>query len=366
MPFAPPNLTAALPAAAPEVVTALLRRCVEAGASDLHLHRDGSGGEVRFRLDGVLGPPEPLPPEIVERIFGRVKYLARLSTWQEQTPQDGRMDRAATGLPHDVRVATYPTATGELMVLRLVALPTAIELASLGLPAGVRRELERALARTDGLLLLTGPAGSGKTTTIYACLRELTTVRPRHVITIEDPVEQVLSGLTQTEIREAAGLTYARAARHLLRHDPEVLVIGEVRDDETAQVAMRAALTGHLVISTLHAGSCRGVFERLVSLTRDTGALASTAVTVVNQRLFRRLCGRCRGEGCAGCLASGYRGRVPAAEVFTPGEEDRARLRAGRLDELAPAEPLAAAARALVGEGATDHAEFRRVLGHEP
>lgn len=366
MSLAPTSPAGTLPASAPEAVAALLQRAADAGASDLHLHRNPAGGEVRLRLDGVLGPPEPLPAEQVERIFGRVKYLARLSTWQDQVPQDGRMDRAATGLGHDVRVATYPTATGELMVLRLVALPSPPELQALGLPAGVLRVLRQALARTDGLLLLTGPAGSGKTTTIYACLRDLVSARPRHVVTIEDPVEQVLPGMTQTEVRDAVGLTYARAARHLLRHDPEVLVVGEIRDEETASVAMRAALTGHLVISTLHAGSCRGVFERLLSLTGDASALATAAVTVVNQRLFRRLCGRCHGEGCDACFGTGYRGRVPAVEVLAPGDEERARLRAGRVEGLAPVEPLAAAARTLVQQGRTDLAEFRRVLGHEP
>src|SRR5208282_2939661 len=165
----------------------------------------------------------------------------------------------------------------------------------LDFPEPVCRELETFLRQTAGLLLLTGPAGSGKTTTIYACLRFLVELGGRHVITVEDPAEQIIPAVMQTEVNEARGLTFAVAARHLLRQDPQVLVIGEIRDEETANIAVRAALTGHLIISTLHAGSCKGVFERLQTMCADRYAVAAVLGLVLNQRLIRRLCAKCDG-----------------------------------------------------------------------
>ena len=213
-------------------------------------------------------------------------------------------------------MATYPTVTGEKIVLRLFSSATAKKLNELDFPEHAHAELEHFLRQTSGLLLLTGPAGSGKTTTIYACLRFLTELGGRHIITIEDPAEQIVPGVMQTEVNEARGLDFAKAARHLLRQDPQVLIIGEIRDEETANIAVRAALTGHLVISTLHAGSCKGVFERLLVLCADHSAVASSIALVVNQRLVRRLCKNCSGNGCERCLHTGYRGRLPAVECL--------------------------------------------------
>jgi type II secretory ATPase GspE/PulE/Tfp pilus assembly ATPase PilB-like protein len=213
------------------------------------------------------------------------------------------------------------------------------------------------------MLLLTGPAGSGKTTTIYACLRYLVDLGGRHVITVEDPVERLVPGVMQTEVNEARGLNFATAARHLLRQDPQVLVIGEVRDDETARIATRAALTGHLVISTLHAGSCQGVFDRLRSLCTDHYEVAASVELVVNQRLLRRLCGKCGGHGCEACLKTGYHGRVPVFELFRVDEEARVRIHERAHGAAEPRERLADAARQLVASGITNEAEVRRVLG---
>jgi type II secretory ATPase GspE/PulE/Tfp pilus assembly ATPase PilB-like protein len=167
-------------------------------------------------------------------------------------------------------------------------------------------------------------------------------------------------------VSEERGLTYARAARHLLRQDPEVLVIGEIRDDETARIAFRAALTGHLLISTLHAGSCRGVFDRLLLLGIDASSLAATSGLVLNQRLLRRRCSECRGEGCATCLGTGYRGRVPAVESLAIDAQVRRALHAGELELLQPQISIETAARQLVEEGATDRREYERVIGHAP
>ena len=223
--------------------------------------------------------------------------------------------------------------------------------------------LSTVLRQPAGLLLLTGPAGSGKTTTIYACLNQVRTLGGRHIITVEDPVEQVLPGIMQTEINEARGLTYAEATRHLLRQDPQVLALGEIRDDSTAQLAVRAALTGHLVLSTLHAGSCRGVLERLLTMCPDRYAVAASVSAVVNQRLLRKCCTQCAGRGCNACLQSGYRGRMPVLEFLSLTSQQRVQVRERELDGLQPEPTLATAARALCASGLTTALEYERVLG---
>jgi len=349
--------------AAPEVLERLIRQAEQAGASDIHLHLRGQTAEVCFRLDGVLTPASELPAHVAERVCGRIKFLARLKTYQDSLPQDGRIDRQEAGAQHDIRVATYPTVTGEKLVLRLFNSSAVKSLRELELPGEVCGELERFLRQTSGLLLLTGPAGSGKTTTIYACLRGLADAGGRHVITVEDPAEQIVPGIMQTEVNEARGLDYARAARHLLRQDPQVLVIGEIRDEETANIAVRAALTGHLVITTLHAGSCRGVFERLLVLCRDHSAVASSVELVLNQRLLRRLCRECSGKGCATCLNTGYHGRLPLVEWLRVTDAKRRRIAARDLEGIVAQPALADGARALVQGGLTDQAELNRVLG---
>ena len=348
---------------APHILERLVRDAERAGASDIHLQMLSGSAAVAFRLDGVMTPAATLPGEVAERVFGRIKFLSRLKTYQESMPQDGRIDQADLQARSDIRVATYPTVTGEKIVLRLFNTATVKPLAELGLPAEARTELERFLARTAGLLLLTGPAGSGKTTTIYACLRGLAEQGGRHIITVEDPAEQIIPGIMQTEVNEARGLDFAKAARHLLRQDPQVLVIGEMRDEETANIAVRATLTGHLVISTLHAGSCQGVFERLLVLCRDYSAVAASVELVLNQRLIRRLCPDCAGRGCAGCLQTGYRGRLPLVEWMRVSEALRHRVMARDLEGLTAQPPLAETARALMAAGLTNETEVRRVLG---
>jgi general secretion pathway protein E len=278
-------------------------------------------------------------------------------------PQDGRIDRTEIGSQNDIRVATYPTVTGEKIVLRLFISSSTKTLDELALPNDILAELEKFLRQTNGLLLLTGPAGSGKTTTIYACLQYLAKPGGRHIITVEDPAEQIVPGVMQTEINEARGLDFAKAARHLLRQDPQVLVIGEIRDEETANIAIRAALTGHLVISTLHAGSCKGVFERLQVMCSDYSAIASSVELVLNQRLIRRVCQECSGKGCAACLQTGYRGRLPIIESLRVTETIRRQILSRDLDKLATKPSLAERAQELIRAGLTNAVEVSRILG---
>lgn len=351
---------------APEFLERLLHQAERVKASDVHLQMLGNSAAVSFRLDGVMTPPSPLPGSLAERLFGRIKFLARLKTYQESLPQDGRIEKDKIKTHSDVRVASYPTVTGEKIVLRLFDAPEIRSLDQLEIPDQARSQLDWFLRQTSGLLLLTGPAGSGKTTTIYSCLRRLVELGGRHIITVEDPAEQIVPGIMQTEVNEAQGLDFAKAARHLLRQDPQVLVIGEIRDDETANICVRAALTGHLVISTLHAGSCRGVFERLLVLCKDHSAVASSIELVLNQRLLRRLCPGCSGHGCADCLSTGYRGRLPLVESIRLDNAARRLIACGQTETLTAKPSLEESAQALVRKGLTNTAELQRVLGFSP
>jgi general secretion pathway protein E len=349
---------------APAAVNRLLNEAHRAGASDIHLQSVPGAVEVRWRLDGVLQDRPAIPHPHGERLLGRIKYLARLKTYQESIPQDGRIAAADVQLPEDVRVATYPTLTGEKIVLRLFGSRTAQRLAELGLPLPALQSLQTALLQPTGLILFTGPAGSGKSTTVQACLRELVAAGGgRHIVTVEDPVEQQIPGVMQTEVNETRGLGYPAAVRHLLRQDPQVLVLGEIRDDETASLAVRAALTGHLVISTLHAGSCQGVLERLRLMVPDPFAVAAALSLVVNQRLVRRLCSPCSGNGCSHCHHTGFNGRIPIVEQIPITPTNRPILRAGDIASFHPDPTLASAARHLVDAGLTLPNEILRILG---
>jgi type II secretory ATPase GspE/PulE/Tfp pilus assembly ATPase PilB-like protein len=348
---------------ATQILEQLVHRAEKANASDIHLQMREGGAQVLFRLDGVMTAVEELASELADRVFGRIKFLAKLKTYQESLPQDGRIDKATLQAQSDIRVATYPTVTGEKIVLRLFNLAEVPRLAALELPPAIHSELDRFLRQTSGLLLLTGPSGSGKTTTIYACLRELAAQGGRHIITVEDPAEQIIPGIMQTEVNEARGLDFAKAARHLLRQDPQVLVIGEIRDEETATISVRAALTGHLVISTLHAGSCKGVFERLLALCPDHSAVAASVELVLNQRLIRRLCRDCAGKGCPICLGTGYRGRVPLIESIRVNDTIRRHISTRELHQITVTPDLADQATTLIQTGLTNQAEVSRVLG---
>jgi type II secretory ATPase GspE/PulE/Tfp pilus assembly ATPase PilB-like protein len=296
-------------------------------------------------------------------------------------PQEGRLARGREQYGVDMRVSTFPTVHGEKAAVRLFeAAARVLDLDQLGLPAALLGELNGLLQQRTGAIFLTGPSGSGKTTTIYACLRHL--VRDsrggRHVVTIEDPVEQVLEGVSQSQARPGTEFDFARGLRSLLRQDPEVIMVGEVRDSETAHTAVEAALTGHLVLSTLHAGSACGVIGRLLEMGIETYLLTSGLKGILNQRLLRQLCRACRRQGprgweaagCDACLGTGYQGRMLLAELVLLDTPLRQAVLA-RADTTALEQCVArsgrpslwtAADRALA-EGETTLEEVTRILG---
>jgi type II secretory ATPase GspE/PulE/Tfp pilus assembly ATPase PilB-like protein len=270
----------------------LLEDATAAGVSDVHLNPTLDGLEVLYRRDGVLQPQGLIDRARAERMIGKVKVLAGLLTYRRDVPQDGQIPAAEAGGKSDVRVSLFPTVHGEKAVLRFFLHdPDQFELDRLGYPPALGARLRAASRRPDGVILLTGPSGSGKTTTIYALLREI--ARPagglrRNVVTIEDPVEHAIPGLTQTQVNPAVGLTFATALRGLLRQDPQVILVGEIRDRETAHVAMEAGLTGHLVISTIHSGSAAGVAVRLLEMGVEPHVLTASLSCILAQRLARR------------------------------------------------------------------------------
>jgi type II secretory ATPase GspE/PulE/Tfp pilus assembly ATPase PilB-like protein len=325
----------------PDVVDALLRAAREADASDLHFHPGTAGLDVRWRIDGVLQPVVTLPARIAGNVVARLKVLAELLTYRTDVPQEGRI----RGLPGEVemRLSTFPTLHGESAVLRLFAGPGRfLRLGDLGFPAEIERSLSSGLDETSGAIVLSGPAGSGKTTTIYACLRELVarTRGERSLSSLEDPIEAAIPGVVQAQVNETVGLTLEAGLRAMLRQDPEVIAIGEIRDRTTAEIALQAALTGHLTLTTFHAGSACEVVGRLLDMGLEPYAIRSGLRVVVAQRLARRLCGHCATEtsdrdqflglpvgrafipkGCESCRQTGYRGRLVIAELLELGQE---------------------------------------------
>jgi type II secretory ATPase GspE/PulE/Tfp pilus assembly ATPase PilB-like protein len=358
------------------VVERLLRAAVEAGASDLHIDPSEHGVNVRMRRDGVLEQLEILPDQIREHLVGRVKALADLLVYRTDVPQEGRIAAERSGLPTDIRVATYPTVFGERIAVRFDAReagPRTID--DIGFEEIVANSLRGALDQPDGVVLVTGPSGSGKTTTLYASLRHIVNgTRARSIMTVEDPIERRVQGVTQTQTDSVAGLDFARALRSLLRQDPEVLLVGEIRDRETAKIALEAGLTGHLVLSTVHAGTAPLVFARLLEMGVEPFVLTTAVRGVLAQRLVRRRCDQddCaeRGANCPKCRGSGYHGRVPIGEwvPMTAGLRKVVLSRGDGSDLTVAASEaggrsLRESAEALIANGMTTHEEVNRVLG---
>ncbi|HXB23562.1 MAG TPA: GspE/PulE family protein [Gemmatimonadaceae bacterium] len=348
-------------------VNLLVRDAYDAGASDIHLESARSGLNARFRLDGVLAPaPEP-PAELAHAVVSRIKLLAELDIAERRRPQDGRIRVRLEDRELDLRVSTVPTLFGESVVLRLLdrgGRPVALE--ELGMPAGILASVSRLAARPHGMILVTGPTGSGKTTTLYSALQRRDT-KAEKIITVEDPVEYELPGITQVPVHRQAGVTFATALRSILRQDPDVVMLGEMRDPETAEVAVQAAMTGHVVFSTLHTNDAVSAIPRLVDLGVPPYLIAATLDGVLAQRLVRKICDTCRGEHCPACRHTGYRGRLGLFELFRVDDEAKRAIVAGasRADLTALARAngmrtLAQDGEEKVAAGATTMAEVMR------
>lgn len=353
---------ARLAAEAPVVrfVDEVLARAVRDRASDVHFEPFEDRLRVRSRIDGVLRAlPSPDRSHALP-VTSRLKVLAGLDIAERRLPQDGRMRLVVGGRAVDLRLSTLPTQFGESAVLRILdPASVGLDLQLLGMQAPVLEGVRRAIARTGGLFLVTGPTGSGKTTTLYSCLQALNKTG-RKLLTIEDPVEYEIEGVMQVGVNAKAGLTFASALRSFLRNDPDVVMVGEVRDSETARIAVQAALTGHLVLCTLHTSDAPGALSRLVDLGVEPYLLSSTITAVLAQRLIRRICDNCRsavaepqrapgfgwrGAGCSACAQSGYRGRTGIYELLELDESLREQIAAG--------EPVESIRRAAIAGGMT-------------
>ncbi len=366
-------------AASPAVrlLDAVLYDALKDGASDIHIECDARGATVRLRIDGVLAAVQRIDGvALAEQLVSRLKVMAELDIGERRLPQDGRFKlRVAerAGREIDFRLSIMPSAAGEDAVVRVLdravvaAGNGALSLAGLGFEAPLCSALLALARRPHGMLLVTGPTGSGKTTTLYAAITETHTGREK-TITIEDPVEYQLPGVVQIPVNDKKGMGFARGLRSILRHDPDRVMVGEIRDAETAQIAVQAALTGHLVFSTVHANSAFDVIGRFMHMGLDLYNVVSALEAVLAQRLMRQRCGACGGSGCAACRHTGYRGRRAVAELLVLDDELRdliaARAPMSRLKQVARErgmQPLRAAAEAAVRAGWTTAEELDRV-----
>lgn len=352
-------------------VNLVLAQAVRDGASDIHFEPFEGEFRIRSRVDGTLRELPPPPRSIALPVVSRIKVLAGLNIAERRLPQDGRLRLRLADRAVDLRVSTLPTQFGESVVLRVLDQSAVrLELDQLGLPEPVRQGVEAAIARPNGIVVVTGPTGCGKTTTLYSCLKRLNQTETK-LLTVEDPVEYEIDGVMQVPVNNAAGLTFARALRTFLRQDPDIVMVGEIRDAETARIAIQAALTGHLVLTTLHTNDAVSAITRLVDMGIEPFLLASSVEAVIAQRLLRRNCPACRqphfpssetltalglpagdtdrptfqrGPGCAVCDGTGFRGRIGIFEFLRMTESLREAVAGGatlmELRRMAVAEGL--------------------------
>ena len=361
-------------------VEALLRRAIAGRVTDVHFEPAEGEMRVRYRLDGLLHTVDRLPGAMAESVIARLKVLSGLLTYRVDIPQEGSFraeaawgtDGSPTSSPIDVRVATFPTVVGERAVVRLMyGIGEVSGLDGLGLSEVLVGELRRAVQRPHGLILVTGPAGSGKSTTLYALAQHILATTPgRSVVSLEDPVERRVAGMAQIQVSPYGELNYVRAMRSLLRQDVEVLLVGEIRDDQTAHHVVEASLTGHLVMSTLHSGDPAEAIVRLLEMGIAPYQLVGSLSVVCAQRLLRTVCAACGGRGaCEACAGTGYHGRTACGQVAVMNERLRqavlTRAPASELRRLIGQErpDLVADAQRIVAAGRTTVDEVRRVLG---
>lgn len=384
------RLSPARDAYASEFVDALLDFAHAVGTSDVHVQPTRLGVEVKFRSDGVLQSLGVFPLGANSSIISRLKVLSRLLTYQSDVPQEGRIEHPPHG--REIRVSTFPTLYGERGVLRFFGHDKEFStLDELGNPPAITRHIREALGETSGAMLITGPAGSGKSTTLYACLRHIvgSNAGARSIVALEDPIEVPVEGVAQSEVNVAAGFDLAKGLRSLMRQDPEVIMVGEIRDRDTAEFAIQASLTGQLVLSTFHADTSATAVTRLIEMDIEPFLVRSGLIAVVNQRLLRLLCDCARDSadpreflgmaldrarvpvGCDRCNGTGYAQRIIVSEYL---DLRNAALGTAILDKADNRElyrlavgcgmtPLAEQAADLVREGRTSPAEVQRVLG---
>ena len=359
------------------LIDGLIERALSSRASDVHFEPTDTGVQVRFRVDGVLQEIETIPLLLLPNVVTRLKVMGGLLSYRVDIPQEGGL--TLEGRPDvDARISTFPTIRGERAVVRLLPGEANVrDLHSLGVSHALVDRFVAVAAEMQGLIVVTGPAGSGKTTTLYALLRHLRTTHPGvSLMTVEDPVELRLDGVAQIQVSPHGELTYARALRSLLRQDPQVVLIGEIRDDETARIALEAALTGHLILTTMHSGYAVDAILRLLEMGLPAYQITSTVRLVVCQRLVRTLCGACGGrqavdpagaggQACPACLGCGFQGRTAIAECveMTAGLR-QAILRSGDSRELREAVLLQPGFVDLVGD-ARRHLEAGRTTENE-
>jgi type II secretory ATPase GspE/PulE/Tfp pilus assembly ATPase PilB-like protein len=325
-----------------DAVDLILSQAAYHGVSDVHFEPWSEDVSLRFRIDGILQQIVLIPREHFGKIIARIKVLADLVVYRKDIPQDGRIDREKTSCGRPMRVSTVPTIKGEKIVIRLLGETQDLyHLDTLGFQKPVVARLRELITRSQGTLLLTGPSSSGKTTTIYSLLREMMTLQQNtiNIVTIEDPVEYSMDRISQIQVNPHVDFTFANALRSILRQDPEVIMVGEIRDEETARMAIQAGLTGHFVISTIHSGTAAGVFIRLLDMGIEPFLVASSVSGVLAQRLVRLNCTHCgvsykpdpilqkyfnvapkqrflKGKGCEACEGIGYRGRASIGELL--------------------------------------------------
>ncbi|MHB8070026.1 MAG: type II secretion system ATPase GspE [Desulfobaccales bacterium] len=332
-----------------QLVNLLVLRAIQMGASDIHLEPFEDSFRVRYRRDGILHEAESPPKALQAAVISRLKIMARLDIAERRLPQDGRFRLKVKGHDIDFRVSTLPTLLGESMVIRILDREKVIlDLHRLGFPAKELKQFDELIHKPYGMVLVTGPTGSGKTTTLYAALERINSP-DKKIITIEDPVEYRLSGVTQMQVKPSIELTFARGLRHIVRQDPDVVLVGEIRDRETAEIAVHAALTGHLVFSTLHTNDASGAVTRLLEMGVEDFLLASAVIGILAQRLVRVICPECKvemppgtvpeeirneiagnlperlfmGQGCPACAHTGYQGRKGIYELLLVDEAIR-------------------------------------------
>ena len=374
----------------------ILLEAIERGASDIHIQPTATGGVVRYRVDGVLRSGMQMPAPVLTRVVSRIKVMSRLDIADRLRPQDGRARMVVDGNKYDLRISTVPTRRAEKVVVRVLSPLQSGTLEDTGMPLREVERLRHVLGNRDGIFVVTGPTGSGKTTTMYAALREIAT-EDVNIMTVEDPVEYELPGLTQIQVEPKQGVTFASALRAILRQDPDVVFVGEIRDLETAEMAAQASLTGHLVLATMHTNDAVGAIRRFIDLGLDRTTVADTLRAALAQRLLRRVCSDCaqpvsdpltaveqhlerkygvrptvRAMGCDKCAQQGYRGRLPVMELFVTSPTLQRLLLEGASAQMIREQVREEGMRSLldaalerVRDGQTTLEEVARVVGDE-